>query len=323
MVFPSLPEDLPVRPAAAWEVEALEAGASTLEVTYLTAGPTWSADYVATLNPQQDHVQLTAWVTVDNQTAVPYADARLALVAGEVRRVAAPPRLMAGRMQAEAMDAHMVAEAGFSEAPGGDYHVYRLGRRIQLPARSVRQLVLHEAGQVPVRRRFVVRSGGLMGGGRSGPDRPLRLPVESRLELDNSADAGLGVPLPAGVARVYLEGEDGERLFLGEDRWPALARDEEVSLATGASFDLVAERTQTGYLRKPGDQRGYEASFQYDLRNRGIEDRTIDIRDSFPGSWKLLDSSHASSRPDAATLAFRIDVPAGGEVRVTYRVSGR
>jgi len=223
-------------------------------------------------------------------------------------------------MESDTMTSRAVAGPAFTGEKAMDFHLYRLGRQVDLPAYSSRQFVLHQAMSVPVHRRHVVSAGGRFLQRRGPAGDPARLPVQSRLEFVNADDHGLGLPLPAGIARVFQDQADGGRVFLGSDRLPGTADGETISLIMGNSFDLVAERTQTDYQQQPGARRGYEAAFRYDLRNRGAEENEIDIRDTIPGDWKLLESSADSSRPDASTLAFRVTVPAGGQATISYRV---
>jgi hypothetical protein len=307
-------------PALEWEVEARGRGTAVMDLTYLTGGLGWSADYVVTLNAAGDRADLTVWVTVENSNEIGYQGAELNLIAGEVRRVAPAPRRQARLMQTEAMSSRAFEEPGFAQEAVGDVHLYRLGRQVDLPRHSVRQFILDEAAAVPVRRRHVVGAGNVFLYSRGPGGEPRRVPVEARLEFVNTTTGGLGRPLPAGIARIFSTSSGEGKVFLGEDRLRATAVDERVSLISGHSFDLVAERTQTDFAKLPGRRLKYEAAFRYDLRNRGSEDAEIDIRENIPGDWKLLESSHDSTQPDAATLAFRVAVPAGGEVAVSYRV---
>ncbi|MCZ6651393.1 MAG: hypothetical protein O7D35_12080 [Acidobacteria bacterium] len=319
LVFPGLPAGVVTRPAVVWEIEAARPGDALLELSYITGGQNWSTDYVASLDADGRMLDLTVWVTVENNTEVPYENTGLALVAGEVHR-AAPARGKLMAMESDAMMSRAVTGPAFTGEKAMDFHLYRLGRQVDLPAYSSRQFVLHQAMSVPVHRRHVVSAGSQFLQRRGPAGDPARLPVQSRLEFVNADDHGLGLPLPAGIARVFQDQADGGRVFLGSDRLPGTADGETISLIMGNSFDLVAERTQTDYQQQPGARRGYEAAFRYDLRNRGAEDAEIDIRDTIPGDWKLLESSADSSRPDASTLAFRVTVPAGGQATISYRV---
>ncbi|MCZ6833277.1 MAG: hypothetical protein O7F11_05985, partial [Acidobacteria bacterium] len=251
LVFPGLPAGVVPRPAVVWEIEAARPGDALLELSYITGGQNWSTDYVASLDADGRMLDLTVWVTVENNTEVPYENAGLALVAGEVHR-AAPARGKLMAMESDAMMSRAVAGPAFTSEKAMDFHLYRLGRQVDLPAYSSRQFVLHQAMSVPVHRRHVVSAGSQFLQRRGPAGDPARLPVQSRLEFVNAGDHGLGLPLPAGIARVFQDQADGGRVFLGSDRLPGTADGETISLIMGNSFDLVAERTQTDYQQQPG-----------------------------------------------------------------------
>jgi hypothetical protein len=67
--FPALPEGLITRPTLVWLVEAEEPGTHDTEVTYLTKGLNWRADYIVVLGEDDTALDLTGWVTVDNRQA--------------------------------------------------------------------------------------------------------------------------------------------------------------------------------------------------------------------------------------------------------------
>jgi hypothetical protein len=320
VVVDELPVGLLPRPFLEWQLQVRRAGDRDIDARYLTHGFSWSADYVATLDDEAGLLELAAWVTVDNLTDAGFEDARLQLVAGDVHRI--PPT--ARRRFAPQEDGMVALEAmaaepapGFREQSFGEYHLYALERPASLAPRSSKQLVLHDAGEVPFRRQYVVTSGPryILGRGLSGE--PQKRPVEVRVEFDNTQEAGLGRPLPAGTLRLYAPAGAGELLFRGEDRVEHTAEGETISLVSGRSFDLVAERLQTDYQDR---RRGFEAAFEIRLRNRKDEEVAIQVREVVPGDWTVVESSHPFTKRDASTIQFDVEVSAGGEAVLTYRV---
>ena len=78
-------------------------------------GLTWAADYTAVLDG--DAMALDGFVTVQNGTGLAFPDARLQLVAGDVRRAgfAGPPQPM---MRMAEMAAQDVLQASRLQGPG-------------------------------------------------------------------------------------------------------------------------------------------------------------------------------------------------------------
>ncbi|NIP58952.1 MAG: DUF4139 domain-containing protein, partial [Gemmatimonadetes bacterium] len=63
----------------------------------------------------------------------------------------------------------------------------------------------------------------------------------------NSEEAGLGMPLPRGIVRVYKADASGAQQFIGEDRIDHTPRDERVRIKMGEAFDVVGDRRQMDY----------------------------------------------------------------------------
>jgi hypothetical protein len=100
LAFASVPADLRDKPTLSMmfrtdapSTNAYQGGTEhALELSYLTGGLSWKADYVAELADKEDSIDLNGWVTLTNTSGTAYPNARLQLVAGEVNR-AAPERV--------------------------------------------------------------------------------------------------------------------------------------------------------------------------------------------------------------------------------------
>ena len=75
------------KPTLNWLLQSDKAGAQDAEISYITDGIGWKADYVALVNKDDSALDLTGWVTLNNQSGATYKDAKLTLMAGDVRRV--------------------------------------------------------------------------------------------------------------------------------------------------------------------------------------------------------------------------------------------
>ncbi len=318
---PELPPGLLLRPALEWLLEVERPGSQELGLSYLAGGLAWSADYVASLHEDEKRLDLQAWVTVHNSTGGAFPEARLRLVGGDLPRVsgrAPDPAAMEMKM-VRALEADATGSE-FARQAAADYHLYTLERPATLAPRSAKQIALHQAASVPAARRYVTGGGSQFLLRHLSPGEPQELPVDVRLEFVNASKAGLGVPLPAGIVRVYGR-QGGGALFLGEDRMGHTPADEKVSLAVGRAFDLVAERRQTDYQDRTGIRRGsFEAAFEVVVRNRKPKAVTVEVRETVPGDWTVVQASHPHRKLDVRTLGFDLEVPAGGETVLTYRV---
>ncbi|MGE5027612.1 MAG: DUF4139 domain-containing protein, partial [Betaproteobacteria bacterium] len=87
LAFKSVPGNLRDRPTLAMVFHSPAGEIQNLELTYLTSGLAWKADYTAELSARDDRLDLNGWVTLTNTSGAGYRDARLQLVAGDVNRV--------------------------------------------------------------------------------------------------------------------------------------------------------------------------------------------------------------------------------------------
>lgn len=301
LALPSLPQDLRARPTLVWRVDAAKAGKRKVDVSYLTGGVSWSADYVLQLDDAGDRAGLQSWISVENRSGAAYDEARLMLLAGDVNvvRPGAPPMLRKGEMAMAAM-----MEDGVSEESVGDYHLYTVPGTTRLKDQEIKQISLFQAEDVPVSKVYRLEQG--------------QTKVGVVHVFQNGEKEGLGLPLPAGVVRVYGRSGSGARQLLGEARIDHTPRDEKVELRTGNAFDLVAERTRTAD-RKRGE-RSRETAWEIELRNRSERAVTVEVIESAGGEWTILQSTHKADPVDANTFRFDVPVPAGGETVLAYTV---
>ena len=311
LVFAALPPGLRPRPTLTASVEAARGGRHQIRLGYLTGGLSWKADYVARLDG--DRLALELWATLGNGSGTDYPDARVALIAGEVNRVASPPvPVLAGR----AMAAELAP--GVAQAPVGDYHRYSVARPVSLRRGATTQLALMTAGEVPVTREYRLTSPTQVTRFVPQDRRERPQPVEVRLRFDNIAAAGLGTPLPAGIVRVYEGGED--EIFMGESRVPATPEGERVTLTLGRAFDVTARRVVTDFRREGARGQIIEAAHRITLRNAKAEPVTVAVEETMQGEWRMLEESQPHERISAFEARWLVSVPAGGAAELTYRV---
>jgi hypothetical protein len=317
VTLPDLPADLVARPTLVWTLSAPKAGNAPAEVSYLTEGMNWSADYVAVVDAADAKAGLSGWVTIDNHSGASFQDATLKLVAGDVRRVQ-PEQLM--QYEAKAMRSTVGGAPQFREEGFFEYHLYTLDRPTTVKENQTKQLSLFTASSVPVTKRL------LLVGNADTYRNAMGTAAQNQkiavvLEMKNDQASGLGMPLPKGTIRVYKKDASGAEQFVGEDAIDHTPKDETVRLHVGDAFDVVADRTQTDY--KAVSPRESEAAFSISIRNHKEEDVVVTVREPVGGDWKVLASSLPGKKIDAGTLEFQVPVPKGKEVKLTYRVSVR
>lgn len=126
IIFPTSEANFRYKPTLQLEVQSARAGAQTLDLSYLTSGLGWSADYVGVLSPDEQHLALRGIITLTNTSGASYPNAHLQLVAGDVNfaqggRTYGPLKTIASVRSRSAADV-------FSQEDYFEYHLYTLGR---------------------------------------------------------------------------------------------------------------------------------------------------------------------------------------------------
>jgi hypothetical protein len=315
--FPEIPKTLIARPTLVWLVDA-DVERQKVEVSYLAGDLSWKADYVLVVNDTDTAGDLNGWVTLDNKSGAPYANAKVQLVAGDVNRI--QPAVYEDRMIYAAEARMAAAPPQFREEGLFEYHLYTLERNTTLLENEQKQIALLEASGVKVTKRLVLRGEPAyfrMQTGELGPTSK----VAVSLEFENRENQKLGMPLPKGIVRVYKRDKAGGRQFLGEDQIDHTPRDERVRIRVGDAFDVIGERKQVEY--KVINSCRSESAWQIDLRNHKDEKVEVDVVEPASGDWEIVSSSLPATKDDANTFSFRVPVPARGNARLEYRVRVR
>ena len=305
--FPKLPAGLVTRPTLVWTLQSEKGGDRDLELSYLTGGISWHAEYVGVLDPSDKKLDLSAWVSIDNQSGATYDDAALKLIAGNVHRAQPEIQPFARGKVMAAMSA--AAEGAFEEKAFFEYHLYTLQRPATLKDNQTKQLALFPAASVPVRKIYNYDA--------SRDPKKVRVTVE----FSDSKSDGLGLPLPAGKVRIYKEDEDKSQEFVGEDRLEHTPKDEKVRLAVGDAFDIVPERKVLE--SKSLGSRARQDTVQITLRNHKDEDAEVVVDEKLWGDWEIDKSSFKAEKKDAGTAEFKVPVKKDGEAVLEYTCTSR
>jgi hypothetical protein len=313
--FPELPGNLHTRPTLIWTIANTGSRRQRVEASYLATHLSWSADYVLTVARDDRTADLGGWVTVVNGSGTAFPRASLQLVAGNLNRVRQAMGQMIDGIAAQSGErsfAPMTQEA-FSE-----YHLYNVGRKTTIENSETKQISMLDASSLPVEKRYVVTGQSAYYRNSRNPGSPIKDPVQVFYQFTNRQQAGLGMPMPAGVVRVYQADARGGLQFVGEDRIDHTPKDETVHLNIGTAFDVIAERKQVDF-EKMGTST-YEVEYEIVLRNHKTTPIDVEVNEPVGGTWRMLQSTHAWTKSDAYDARFSLPVAADGSATLRYRV---
>lgn len=329
--FSELPGGLNTKPTLVWDILSPRGGNQRTRVTYQTGGITWWADYNLIFNEGKDAntgmLDLSAWVSIINQSGASYPDAKLKLIAGDVHRAEPPSEVVVTAMRKSVLQREE-GTAGFAEKAFFEFHLYTLGRPTTLPNNSTKQIELFDqAKQIPARR-VLVYYGLPMSYAYPSPMTDRDLGVQSNkkvdvyLEFKNDKQYGLGVPLPAGRVRVSkIDATDQSLEFIGEDKIDHTPKDEEVRIKLGSAFDVVGERRQVSFA-VDSKARWMEEEMEIKLRNHKDQPVEVLVKENLFrwANWQVVSKTHEFTKEDSRTVLFPVKVPKDGESVVRYRV---
>jgi hypothetical protein len=324
IVYPDVPANLRDRPTLVMSLNNSGATQQEVELSYLTGGLAWKADYVAELNTADNKLDLSGWVTLTNTSGAGYHNAKLQLVAGDVNQVRepAPMAYAAARKFALMEDSPQksMAEEGFLE-----YHLYTLDRPTTIAENQTKQVSLLTASGVSAHKELLLHGADYYYNSSYG-DLGQKLKVSVFIEFSNKESNHLGMPLPKGIIRVYKKDASGNAQFVGEDNIDHTPKNEKVRIKLGESFDVTADKKQTDFKKLPKPEKGtslFESAFEIVLKNAKKEAMQVTIQEPIPGDWKILQENHKHIKAASNTAVWHINVPAEGSTTLNYRVQVR
>lgn len=323
IIYPDVPANLREKPTLTMLVANDTPLQQELELSYLSQGLSWKADYVAELNQSEDRIDLKGWVTLTNSSGADYKQAKLQLIAGEVHRAEVPGAavepVFAERdsMRMAGPRKNMKRESLF------EYHLYSVDRRVTLLDNQTKQIALLQERDGICSKELQFRSQnpnpywGKVGTIAEG------VGVDVVLNMKNQKSANLGSPKPAGIIRVYKKDNAGFLQFIGEDAIDHIPENEEITIKLGRSFDVTADKIQTDFrvVQSGNNQRRInESEYEVTLKNGKEEPVSVTVQEFLPGDWRILQESLPHSKESATMVHWSVNVGAKGSAKLTYRV---
>ena len=321
LAFPGVPPNLIAKPTLVWMLDTkapakpAPKGGTDVEITYLARSMSWNADYVMVVDDSDTKGDLVGWVTLKNQSGASYENAKLKLVAGDVNRVQPVMREMEEKAAVAETKPSSFKEEGLFE-----YHLYTLDRPTSVLQNEQKQVTLLEADGIKLDKKMLFYGEQYWYRGQYG-ELQSNQKVGVYLDIQNTEKNGLGMPLPKGIVRVYKADKSGSRQFIGEDQIDHTPKDERIRIKMGDAFDVVGDRKQTEW--KELGSCASESAWEIELRNHKNTAADVEVWEPIGGDWTILQSSHPSTKKDASTFTFDVNVPANGKTKITYRVRVR
>ncbi|MDH3327350.1 MAG: DUF4139 domain-containing protein, partial [Gammaproteobacteria bacterium] len=289
------------------------------ELSYLSTGLSWKADYVARINSTETQLDLNTWVTLTNQSGTSYQNARLQLVAGDVNQVS-NTRLNKRSFGREKMSLAMTSQV--KEESLLDYHLYSLSNKTELLNNQTKQVALFSRTKIPITKTYRIKGSSYYYHGK-------HLTIDKKnnatisLSFINNKKSNLALPLPKGIIRSYKNDSANNLQFVGEDQIDHTAKGETVTLNLGKAFDVIASKKQLDFkiLSKNNTARLVtEAKYEVVVKNAKDIAMSVLIEEPIPGDWKMITETHKHKKINSTIAQWALPVSANGQTKLVYKV---
>lgn len=330
IIFEKLPASLQSKPTLAAKVASVEAGLKELSLAYLTNGISWKTNYVAKVSGK-NQLDLTGWVTINNQSGIDYKNAKVQLIAGDVNQVFEPrPMPMAANrmMKMAVMETEdAVAATGSVPQQISGYHLYTLPAQTDIKDNQTKQISLIEKNNVKFKREGRLDSALYIGGTNKAEFEKIHPSLY--YIINNTESDNLGLPLPSGTVRFYENDENGSLQFIGEDSISHVAKGEKMDLHLGNLFNVFVDGKITRINKISENKtsvqnscdrykivRQYEVSITFN--NGGDQEEEILFGQDINQNTKIIKSSIAGTAKNINRYEWNIKIPANSKTELSF-----
>ena len=338
VIFPEVPENLRASPTLSLRVDSNFPGRRGLDLSYLTSGINWKADYVVMFDEDKKQMDLQGWATLENQTQTSFDDVELSVIAGYVGEVNnyhnyyygynqsgsnqywtlySQSRQQLQQLYNQRQNRNRQRGAGTETSPQervGDNLIYRLPEKTSLASQQKKQITIIDETKIEAEKTYEYYQLGF---------KSLNEPqnVDSRIAFSNSRATGLGQALPAGTVRVYTKDKKDQAQFIGEEDIQHIAGGSDLSLKIGEAFDITVKPTLVDSVNIRPHETDFE--MEYELKNASKKDVTVTLYQSLRGTWhdyEFSKESQTGTDKNDSSRFWDIDVPAQGSAKLSYKV---
>jgi len=301
-------QDLITQPSLFCSVESNANSEISADLSYLTTGMNWNAEYTAIIDESEKEMSLSSRAILSNYSGKTFRDCDLLLLAGDINRRPGMKRNVSGAGIRQLDDMMtMASESDFSEEEDFEYHIYRLEKKVSLEDQQQKILPLYPKQKPEISKSY----------NYNYQKDPTGISV--MISTLNSTESGLGHPLPKGVIKIYKE-YGKQLLIVGEDNIIHTPKDEKIDLRIGKAFDIIAERKILE--RKKEGKNNERMKISIDFRNRKKENIEIVVTEPITRryEYRILSSNIEVHKQEANQVEFIVPVKANETNTLDYEI---
>ena len=337
-----------------WTINSQVQGKNPFEISYLTSGLSWNAFYLATLSPDEQSMNLDAYVKVANNSGEDYDNAQVRLIVGKVNTIDSivalanrqfaylspvqhRPYAPMGGMPEE--ETQMVAKsrnfkmalAAADSAPAmrkkeikkvslSEYFLYTIEGTESIPNTWAKRLPSFDVQNVPVDNLYKY------------DERKFGRAVRRFLYFKNDEEHKLGeTPIPGGEIQVFGSTKDQQLTYAGRSNFKYIPIKQEVELALGYVKDVTVKTTKMKETnhdfifdpKRSGRIVGWDLTENWEVEIKNMRDIPIKLeitRDLSTQHWSIINKGQFGKyiKNDMDTIKYKIDIPPNSEMKFEY-----
>ncbi|MBN2600868.1 MAG: DUF4139 domain-containing protein [Candidatus Marinimicrobia bacterium] len=308
--FPALPGGLILKPTLEWNVQSDFKGKAGAQLSYLTGGMSWNAEYVLVMNHNEKNFNLNSWISLNNNSGTTFENAKVKLIAGDIHRATK------GRGEYNDISQARILGMAQKKIPESreiaDYHLYELPDPVTLRDQEMKQVSLFSEIAGSGEKIYIFEN-------NSGND--MNDPLQVIFKIENSDANNMGFALPEGVVRLFQYDSDGSLQFIGEDRIGHTSKKDTLRLIIGDAFDVKGRRTIVEQDRSITNAETMTISIT--ITNRKSKAVNVEVIEYLAGFWNIRKSSHEYRKETSHRIVFPIVVKADSSKTISYTYSRR
>lgn len=306
ITFNEIPEVLRKNSFISFAIESDKAKKEKYEISYLTRGLYWNANYIAEYNPDKNIINLQGFFNIDNNDDISYKDVNVRFIAGEINQQVVYDNLLYSAPRSLATRDEGYYNKTIEPESMGTYYAFQYPEKITIEERQKKSFIFLNNNNIKVKSKKVLKT--------------YRGDFEDNfvniIEFENKKENNLGIPLPNGVISVY-QNINNFKDFAGESKINNTPEGETIQLTIAKDFDLLGKTTVLNEIRLNDVQT--EIELEIILKNRKNKNENVEVIANLGRMFEIVSSSEKYEKIDKSNIKFNLNLDKNSDKKINLK----
>lgn len=306
ITFNEIPEVLRKNSFISFAIESDKAKKEKYEISYLTRGLNWNANYIAEYNPDKNIINLQGFFNIDNNDDISYKDVNVRFIAGEINQQVVYDNLLYSAPRSLATRDEGYYNKTIEPESMGTYYAFQYPEKITIEERQKKSFIFLNNNNIKVKSKKVLKT--------------YRGDFEDNfvniIEFENKKENNLGIPLPNGVISVY-QNINNFKDFAGESKINNTPEGETIQLTIAKDFDLLGKTTVLNEIRLNDVQT--EIELEIILKNRKNKNENVEVIANLGRMFEIVSSSEKYEKIDKSNIKFNLNLDKNSDKKINLK----